>query len=666
MAITNWKVAVLLVSFQDSTAVHRRTLQFYQNMFINSGTGGLVDYWEGISFTRVNFAGSQVFNWKVFPGTVAQFIQQTAATGRGGKAKLVMDLFTNVNFANFNSVIVVPDANVQDAGAASANGKPVLLSNVDLLGQNAAHANFFAHEMGHNFGLPHSSGVDEGLGYSWVGPYEYADPWDVMGGVNPFGAAYTFSNATFTKHGIGLHAKHLHTLGWLEDLRIKSFTLMASGRVAGTPDDLVTLQPLYSFETPLGFPAARVNFTSVESNKPESYWIEIRTNTGWDQGAPGTHVLIRKVADDGLSYLIYGNKALNRVNWLAGEVFIDERNNIRIGVDAIVATGNVTATIRIGSFVNQPSALGALGSDVQCAGIALSTLNAGARPELVTFVVENLTNENKGLVRVAPDMSLEGVPSALGAERLLPNWGHHENQKGDISIAKVQTPLKANAMPVVVFVDNPGSHNQAHFRVGLDLQATGTTTWTARTEIPLRMADTCMGAAVALAHLDTNVTKPDIIAAFADKPVVGKPWFYYRVAKDMELTGAVGAWGPAIDLPKFYGYTISGIGIAVADLRNAGQRDIVFFVMDKSSGVNKGHYIVGRNLDASGIVRGGWTDWTSVPGTFGTDIRDVSIEVSNLFTTGGNHWSLLVFTAEKATPTSTCNGHLRLMKRIKM
>jgi hypothetical protein len=679
MGITAWKLAILPVSFTNSTVTHQRTLAFYQDMFLNPGKNGLLDYWEDVSRGLINFTGSQVFARKTFPGTVEQFLQQVknGNLGRGAASKLLVNLFTNVDFRTFSSVIVIPDMDVQDVGAAWMGGEftlapatkytmtlPVTLSNVDLLGKDKADANFFAHEVGHNFGLLHASAVESGLGQSWVGPMEYCDPFDVMGGTNPHGADFKFKLDPFTLHGIALSSFHLQKLGWLPDSNIKTVPMTVQGFAAGVSDQVFLLDPLYGTGgTSTTVRALRITFTDVDSGMPQEYWVELRAPTKWDQFTPATVLLIRRIVD-GFSYLLHANLGLARFGWINGEVMIDERNNIRIEVDTLVTGTNNSAIVRVGSFVNRAKDLGPLGNDIVGGGFALTELDqVNLRPDLVVFGIENKAGENQGFLRTAANVSDLGVPPALGAAQIIPAWGHLNNQKGDIAMERINAGTKADAM--ILFVDDPDTHNIPFTNIGMDVQVNGAAAWQGKKELPRRIASRTQGAAVCFASLDTTNATPDVIAAFAALPAHGKPWLFYRVGKDIGADGSIATWGVPIDFPKFPGHKVAGIGIAVADLRKNGKKDMVVFVMDQTHGISKGYYAVGSELNASGVSTK-WSEWIVVPGTFGTDCRDVSIKLSDHFSLASKHVSMLIFTVEKASGSTTCNGHLRLMRRVKV
>ena len=70
-----------------------------------------------------------------------------------------------------------------------------------------------------------------------------------------------------------------------------------------------------------------------------------------------------------------------------------------------------------------------------------------------------------------------------------------------------------------------------------------------------------------------------------------------------------------------------GAGIAVADLQNAGQHDLVVFQIDNPVEQNQAFYKIGKQIDIDGNVTGGWVPdplpngaqgigWLGVPAWF--------------------------------------------------
>ena len=81
----------------------------------------------------------------------------------------------------------------------------------------------------------------------------------------------------------------------------------------------------------------------------------------------------------------------------------------------------------------------------------------------------------------------------------------------------------------------------------------------------------------------------------------------YRVGRSLDTSGAVsGGWGRWLTVPDWRFGEVADAGIAIAG------RDLVVFAIEKGA-----HYRVARGLDAEGAVTGGWTAWKRIPDSSG-------------------------------------------------
>jgi len=132
------------------------------------------------------------------------------------------------------------------------------------------------------------------------------------------------------------------------------------------------------------------------------------------------------------------------------------------------------------------------------------------------------------------------------------------------------------------------------------------------------------GADLAVASLANDGTL-DLVVFMIDN-LDGQNRGVYRVGKTLTPDGAVaGAWMPWIDVPDWFSWENQGAGIAVADLDQDGQQDLVIFMVDSTPEQNRGMFRVGRKLDAFGNVTGGWTPWVDVPDWFSWENQDAAI-----------------------------------------
>ena len=89
----------------------------------------------------------------------------------------------------------------------------------------------------------------------------------------------------------------------------------------------------------------------------------------------------------------------------------------------------------------------------------------------------------------------------------------------------------------------------------------------------------------------------------------------YIIGRNIDKDGnVIGGWTNWIEVdPGNWGSVQNqGGDIAIADLTGTGQRDLVVFQIESQGNPNRGFYKIGRNIDANGIVQGGWTGWMEI------------------------------------------------------
>jgi hypothetical protein len=273
--------SVILCTFTDSPTPSR-TPDFFRQMFINAGTGGLNDYWGDVSNRGVNLQGSVVAGWYTEAFTTAQ----AQARNRGQRYQDCIDAARNATANRYTppagqlvAVITSPGIDLFGMDGVGA----FLPVDVDLGGMT--------HEIGHGLGFNHSFSDDPNYrNASWSQIGEYDDQWDVMSYANVFGT----NTGKFGFGGPALNGVHRDRMGWIPREQIVTFG--ADSVSYGT----VRLTPLYS--PGAGNKLIRIPFDPGDLFR--YYTVEYRTKSNWDSNIPADIVMIHETRQhsDGLYY----------------------------------------------------------------------------------------------------------------------------------------------------------------------------------------------------------------------------------------------------------------------------------------------------------------------------------------------------------------------------
>jgi hypothetical protein len=123
---------------------------------------------------------------------------------------------------------------------------------------------------------------------------------------------------------------------------------------------------------------------------------------------------------------------------------------------------------------------------------------------------------------------------------------------------------------------------------------------------------------------------PDLVVMMIDNPP-GQNRGVYRLGRDLDASGTVtGGWTTWHDIPDWFSSENQGAGVALGDLSGNGKRDLVVMMIDNPPGQNRGLYRVGHDLDADGNVTGGWTLWQDIPDWFSWENQGAGIALGDL------------------------------------
>ena len=336
---TRWvNVACRFGDMEDETP---RPLSYFESLLVNEAPG-MDDYWRNTSADLVNIEGSGAFGWYNLPRTKAEYLRM-AAVNTGNALKALMTDCTNaaiaqdnVDFTQYGGINMMLN---DTFGCCAWGGRmPLTIDGRTITFRttwlppwafNSLHV--IAHEMGHGWGLPHSSGP-----YGKV----YDSAWDVMSGGNSnhTDAICRVGSEPLGCWQVGTIGLHLGMLGWIPDSQM---VVVGDGQSA-----TLELEPLTTLDTSDNNMIILVPI----NNGNTFYTIEARSFIDYDRNLPGEAVILHQVVPGRASpaHVVdadnNGNPNDAGAMWMVGETFEDSRANITIEV---LARNGETITVRV-------------------------------------------------------------------------------------------------------------------------------------------------------------------------------------------------------------------------------------------------------------------------------------------------------------------------------
>ncbi|MCB0705910.1 MAG: hypothetical protein KDC34_11395 [Saprospiraceae bacterium] len=617
--------AVLLVSFRGSEPhPDRKPASYYRDMF-SSGTGGLYDYWQDVSYNNINIEGTRVYGWRTLSLTLEEF----RALGRREKIyEAAKEFRSSIDFEPFYGIILIPDQNIEDAGSVGVvsfalhkrraiwlnKDYGTVLANIDII-----KPTFLAHEMGHGMHFKHSFDDSCRKSNTWSAHGEYFDSWDIMSAMN----VKSFTHPMFGDSGPGLNAPYTYARGWLSEDLIGYFPWYRQ-----EPQDF--LLDSMGGHMHRGYKKAiKIDYKDSGTGETCAYWVELRTPQNWDQGIGENAVLIRQVKN-GISYLISTDLTLHTHEWAPGKVFTDAQHNIEIIIKRISSgTDPLNAQVKVRRYIsNIQEVPGTLGWEHQGAGVALGKIDRNARMDMVIFYIDNPRYSNKGYYRIGKNLSSQGVPASWTEIKEVPGRLGWENQGGGVALGDINGDGKLDM--VIMYIDNPNRNNKAFYRIAWSLDDNGDpASWSEPIEFPFGLGWENQGGDICLADI-SGTGKLDLIIYYIDNPSGGNAG-YYRIGWDLNENGIPSSWSEPRTVGMPFGWENQGGGISVISKFIDGrvQNDLLIFDIDNPSGNNYGFLTVGKDLSTEGYPAS-WSDRIRLAQTFGEENQGGSIATARI------------------------------------
>ena len=254
-----------------------KPLSYFQDMF-GSNFPGLDHFWRELSYNQINIVGSAAAGWYTLPNPRSYYIQFGSLDFGRAAEDCTAAADPYIDFSIYQGINLM--FNYELDGYAWGGSwcldrdgvyrcwnmtwePPWGYEDITVIG----------HEMGHGFGLPHSSGMYE---------YTYDNRWDVMS--DTWSDCFRSTHPTFGCLGQHTIAYHKDMLGWIPGTE-KYIVPFGSG----TPQTASTSESYMMAEIQLP------TFADALPETPDFFTVEVRNHYGYDAKLPGQGVILHEV-----------------------------------------------------------------------------------------------------------------------------------------------------------------------------------------------------------------------------------------------------------------------------------------------------------------------------------------------------------------------------------
>ena len=320
------RFATILCRFADATGTTPQQPAYFEGLVAGTNRPQINHFWREQSGGLINIDGSATVGWVNLPQPRSYYLPNGSLSFQRSAQDCTALADAQVNFSQFAGINLM--FNQELDGSAWGGAQTLTLDGTTKAwpmtwmppwGYN--NQGVLAHEMGHAFSLPHSSGP-----YGQV----YDSRWDVMSSA---GMNIAPSDPTYGYWGMGTISYHKDKLDWIP----------AARRYVPAPGSTQSITLDYLDQVPAtagNYLLARIPL----SGSTQFFTVEARKFTGYDQKVPLEGIVIHrvdttqrepaKVVDS-----TNGNPNDAGAVWLPGETFTDGASNTIIVVESATANG---------------------------------------------------------------------------------------------------------------------------------------------------------------------------------------------------------------------------------------------------------------------------------------------------------------------------------------
>lgn len=261
-------------------------------------------------------------------------------------------------------------------------------------------------------------------------------------------------------------------------------------------------------------------------------------------------------------------------------------NNIyyRVGWSLSSSTGAAS------SWTASKTAATSIGDSTQGLGVAAANLDGDSRLELIVAWADDPFCDNTIYYKIGWNINTAGDAAGGWSATKTVGGGGIGCTTAGVGVCLANVDGTAAPEMFVAWVDDPSGGNSIKFRVGQNINSAGNAvSWSSTKTAATSIGDATQGLGLTCANLNESGNR-DLVFAYIDAPS-GENYVYYYVGLDPNSSGDPASYTARKAAPGVgVGSSSAGLGVASAEIDNAGTDELYFVYVDDPSGGNTAYY----------------------------------------------------------------------------